>query len=386
MTSAKGASLTDLRTQNSTTVFHAIRLHAPISRAQLSREVGLTRPTISSALATLRQAGLIRESLPVPDRPHYGATYFEMVPDIAYFVAFEIETTRLRAILGDAAGRRLATRDQLSIPAEPAALVAALLALARAVCDQAGVAFDALVLMVASVPGSVDPGDGRLRSTVLPVFNGFALGPSLSAAAGLPVLVEIDVNLAAIGEREHGAARESDNFVYLSIGNRVAAGIVLGGDVWRGVHGAAGAIRPPGPGPGAADFEHLVLEAVRGRRPSFTALPASVFDAALRGDPLARRIIGEQATRIAATIAVVSQVLDLELAVLGGPIGRRCQPILGSIRERLHDRLPVVPELSISQLASGPARAGACALGAREVMNLVTPDRLARAIRHHARP
>lgn len=383
MTSAKGASLTDLRTLNSTTVFNAIRLNAPISRAQLSREVGLTRPTISSALVTLKQAGLVRESMPVPDLPHYGATYFEMVPEIAYFVAAEVDGMRLRLVLGNATGSRLAARDSYRVVDRPDQLVAHLVDSVQLICTEAGIPLSHVVVVVVGVPAAVHPDSGMLRSVGFPLLDQYAFGPALCQALSKPVLVDNDINLAAIGELAVGVAQDAGDFAYLSMGNRVATGIVLDKQLWRGAHGSAGALDEPELGRVA--FERLATNMIQGRRVNFGPTPAAVFDAAIRGDALARQIITEHAGRIAESVAALCRVLDLELVVLGGMIGSRCKPILSQIRNQLRDRIPFPPQLAVSRLPGGPVRTGACTVGARESMNLVTPGLLARAIRSQER-
>ena len=386
MTSAKGASLTDLRTLNSTTVFNAIRLHAPISRAQLSREVGLTRPTVSSALVTLKQAGLIRESRPIPDQPHYGATYFEMVPEAAYFVAAEVDGMRLRLVLGNASGRRLVSRDSYRLVARPEQLLAHLVETSQELCVEGGIGLNHIVMMVVGVPGTVRPDSGRLRSIAFPLLDQYALGPALCQALSKPVLVDNDVNLAAVGEQAEGAAANVRDFAYLSMGKRVAIGIVLDNRVWRGAHGSAGDIGEQEPELGPIAFERQANELIAGRRAPFGPTPAAVFDAAVRGDALARQILTEHASRIADSVASLCRVLDLDLVVLGGAMGLRCKPILTRIRTQLRDRIPFPPQLAVSQLHAGPVRTGACTVGARESMNLVTPGLLAKAIRAQERP
>jgi len=384
MASVKGASLTDLRLLNSSTVFEAIKRHAPVSRSELAREVGLTRPTVSSALSTLVRAGLIRESSPASGRPHYGATYFEMVPEAAHFLAIEIEPGLIRAVLGDAAGARQAVVTSDHAPTSPAEIVAELAAVATAACAAADLALSDIAVLVLAVPAAVHPGNQRLRSRVLPALSGMALGPALESRLQRPVVIENDINLAAVGECERGAARHARDFVYLSIGRRVGAGIVLNREIWRGSHGGAGELLTLGPGPGSGDLERLVSQLKHDEPVSFANNPPAIFAAAGRGDPIARHALSVQAGRIATAVVSMCQVLDVELVVLGGAVGRLCQPLLGPIEERLRSQLPVVPELAISQLPAGAVQAGACFVGSRHAMRLVTPRLLGQVIRPDA--
>ena len=70
-----------LRRLNEETVLATIRAGAPISRAEVSRRAGISKPTVSLALQGLIEAGLVRESQDGPRGPRYGATYFEPVAE-----------------------------------------------------------------------------------------------------------------------------------------------------------------------------------------------------------------------------------------------------------------------------------------------------------------
>src|SRR5207248_1601697 len=130
-----------LKRLNEEAVLRTIRAGAPISRAQISRRAGISKPTVSLALQSLLEAGLVREAADGPGGPSYGAVYFEPVDE---------------------------------------------------------------------------------------------------AAIGLSVTVENDVNLAALGERSLGVAHGVDDFVFLSVGTGLGAGLVLRGELQRGHNGAAG--------------------------------------------------------------------------------------------------------------------------------------------------
>jgi predicted NBD/HSP70 family sugar kinase len=144
--------------------------------------------------------------------------------------------------------------------------------------------------------------------------------------------MENDVNLAALGERWRGVARDRDDFAFLSIGTGLGAGLVLRGELHRGHHGAAGEVDYAfGVGlerdidPCAAALVAFVADlAERGAHPTALtepfALPA-VFAAARAGDELARAAVAEEARRIALHIAPIAAVADIGLVVIGGGIG-----------------------------------------------------------------
>jgi predicted NBD/HSP70 family sugar kinase len=149
--------------------------------------------------------------------------------------------------------------------------------------------------------------------------------------------MENDVKAAALAERALGHGREVDNFAFVNIGTGIAMGLMLGGQLVRGVHGVAGeiAFMPLSGGAGADEHEARkrgMLEAaasaagiVRAARRGGMRGPVSarrVFEAAAAGDGRAQAVVAEEARLLAKTICAVITVVDPDLIVLGGGIGR----------------------------------------------------------------
>src|SRR5262252_555180 len=93
-----------LRRINERAVLDAVRANAPISRAELARETGISKPTISVALRALVEDGLVRETAHDPDRPHYGAVYYEADPEAALVLGVDFGSRAVRTALCDLAG------------------------------------------------------------------------------------------------------------------------------------------------------------------------------------------------------------------------------------------------------------------------------------------
>src|SRR5262245_24154538 len=107
----RAATPTLLRHLNERTVLEAIREQAPISRAEISRTVGISKPTVSLALQSLPAAGLVQEAQPDPGRPNYGATYFEPVPDAALVLGLDFGARFLRGAVCNLLGEVRARQD-----------------------------------------------------------------------------------------------------------------------------------------------------------------------------------------------------------------------------------------------------------------------------------
>ena len=145
----------------------------------------------------------------------------------------------------------------------------------------------------------------------------------LAERLALPVSLENDINLAALGERWRGVARGVDDFVFISIGTGLGAGLVLRGELHRGHSGAAGELDYLRVGM-TEDIDPCADALVDFARTVAAPEPhdaRSIFAAARAGDVAASRVVAEAARRIALHLAPIAAVTDVGLVVLGGGIG-----------------------------------------------------------------
>jgi predicted NBD/HSP70 family sugar kinase len=219
----------------------------------------------------------------------------------------------------------------------------------------------------------LDPSRGLLaHAPNLPGWGRQGLVGAIRDELGTAVSFENDVNLAALGERAHGAGRDVRTFVFLWVGTGVGMGIVIDGELYRGAGGAAGEIgyMPLGTGdPGDAGFRRrgmleeqtgasAVMRDARsaGLRPARS--PKSVFAAAARGSADAAAVVRREADRIALAIAAVAPVLDPELVILGGGIGSN-PDLPAPVEARLREISPFRPRLATTQLGADAVLHGA---------------------------
>ena len=364
MTTSSRATPTLLRDLNERTVLETIRAGSPISRAEISRRSGISKPTVSLALESLLQAELVRETTNRPDGPGYGAVYFEPVAEAAVVLGLDLGARFVRGAVCDLAGEVRARQDLELTVAEVAGAVEAIERLHSSLLETSGLDRDRIDGVVVGVPGVVEQGTGLLRvAENVAGLEGRAFASELQSALGLPVTLENDVNLAALGEQWRGVARGVDDFVFLSIGTGVGAGVVLGGELHRGRHGAAGEIdfaliAFDGVDPAAEKVSELAAQLV-GRAED----PRTVFGAAREGDEAARSVVAEVARRIALHVAPFAAVADVELVVLGGGIGANGDLLLDPVGRQLAEWLPFPPRLEVSTLGEAAVLTGALAVG-----------------------
>jgi len=367
-----------LKRINEREVLETIRAGAPISRAEISRRAGISKPTVSLALQSLLASGLVREAERPPDGPGYGAVYFEPVAEAALVLGLDIGARFLRGAVSDLGGTIRARQDVELAVADAADAVEASARLQAALLAAAGLESERVDSVVVGVPGVVTA-DGTLRlAENVAGLEGRRFASELQAALDLPVTLENDINLAALGERWQGVARGVADFVFLSVGTGMGAGLVLGGELHRGRNGAAGEIdfALAGVGetvdPSAAQVSELAHDLA-----GLAADPRSVFTSARRGEAGALAVVDEVARRIALHLAPIAAVADVELVVLGGGIGANGDLLLDPIGRLLGEWLPFPPRLAVSTLGEAAVLTGAVAVGLQAALENVFATRAA---------
>jgi predicted NBD/HSP70 family sugar kinase len=368
-----------LKRLNEEAVLRTIRAGAPISRAQISRRAGISKPTVSLALQSLLEAGLVREAADGPGGPSYGAVYFEPVDEAALVLGIDLGARFLRGVLGDLAGRVRARQDVHLEEADADLALDAIVELRDALAEAAGLSSGVVDEVVVGVPGVVEQADGTIRLALnVAKLDGRRFGADLRERLGVRVTVENDVNLAALGEGRLGVAHGVDDFVFLSIGTGLGAGLVLRGELQRGHNGAAGELDYVRAGleqeldPCAAALTEVAARLADGAKTSLSSPydARSVFAAARSGDAVARAVVAEEARRIALHIVPIAAVTDVGLVVLGGGIGANAE-LLDTVRTLLAQWLAYPPRVQISSLGDGAVLMGALSVGLRSALENV---------------
>jgi predicted NBD/HSP70 family sugar kinase len=376
-----------LKDLNERAVLETIRAGGPISRAEISRRAGISKPTVSLALQALLDAGLVRSAEPAEDGPRYGATFFEPDPDAAAVLGLDLGARYLRGGISDLSGEVRARQDLELAGADARAVLDAAAELKDRLVETSGLAAERVEAAVVGVPGVIDATSGRISlAENIHGLEGMAVADDLRRHLGMAVTVENDVNLAALGERAKGIARDSEDFAFLSIGTGLGGGLVLRGELHRGHHGAAGEVDyAHGSGiersddPCAEALSSFVADlAAEGKLKTSLSAPfevPAVFAAARAGDALAAAAVGEEARRIALHIAPIAAVADVALVVLGGGIGANGDLLLEPVRAELDTRLPYPPRVEASALGDGAVLSGALAVGLADALESVFVNR-----------
>ncbi len=255
-------------------------------------------------------------------------------------VGLDIGGTKTAALVVDNTGRVLAEVARPTDVSAPERLVAGVVATVDQALALAGAARSALAAASVGVPGQVDPTTGTVSMAVnLNLRAPYPLRDALQTALGVPVTLENDVRTAAWGAYHRAnSVQPLASLAYLSIGTGIAAGLVLGGCLYRGTRGMAGEIGhipmdPSGPrcvcgsygcleafaaGPAIAAYAAELRPAGDGRPLS----TAQVYALAAQGEPTAGRVITRASSFLARAVYLLVMTYDVEQVVLGGGVTR----------------------------------------------------------------
>jgi predicted NBD/HSP70 family sugar kinase len=385
-----------IREINSAAILQRLRAAGSASVTELAKATGLSRQAVTRSLTALNQVGLVELLAPDRSAPRSGrpAQLVRFRAEAGYVVGASISPQGVRVALADLAGNIVAAADRhLSPDASAGDAMEALGTLIDHVLVSAGVALPDVWAASAGAPGIVDP-TARVIKLIpsMPGLSGDVLVRSLEAQLPCPVYLDNDIKLATQGERWHGERRDDRSLVLVHWGERVGAGIVLNGELYRGATNDAGdlgfldllvgsspgeAARAPHDPHGLGRFEawvgadeivRLALVACRAGGDSATAerIAAAgdaalqvVIDAALEDVPACVEAVTEAASRFAMGIAAIRAILDPKLVVIGGPVARAGDLILDAVHRQLTDQPLDPPRLEISALGEDAVVHGA---------------------------
>jgi glucokinase len=294
---------------------------------------------------------------------------------IDYGVAVDMGASHLRFVLATADGQILAqARDQVSSEHGPSAVIAQIRTGIAGVLEQKPEAGTVRGIAI-GVPGGVDPRTGKvLEANNVPGWHEVDMGGELEEAFQLPVYLDNDANMAAIGERWRGVARGVDDFVFIALGTGIGAGLFVNGQISRGRNGFAGELFRMNlewprwnedfpdtgyleayvSGRGLATEGRKVLAEGNGRPLNSLAESRDarfVFDALRKNHPQAKALVEKSFVMLGVGVANIANILDPELIVFNGGLVQGAPEMLLEIVERVVARIhPRPPHIRFSTL------------------------------------
>lgn len=366
-----------------------ILLHkGPTSRADLAKQTGLSKQTMSEVIRTLEESGWVRIKGVVSGKVGRSAVTYEVAPDAGCVIGIDIGATMIRIAIVDIAGNIVQEVETTSDGHLDENLLQKLNGLIETSLKKARISRNKVLLATVATPGVIDPETGKLSlAPNMAEIASMDVVATLQEILRCDVIVENDVNAAVLGETWKGTATGLDSVAYVSLGTGIGLGTLVNGKLLRGAKGAAGEISylPFGTDPfDAESLERGALEcaiSARGIIENYGSddeklTVRDVLERAESGEDKALETVRRTAQLAALLVVSVDAILDPQKIILGGNVGRH--PLMVRF---INEALPGCTKRDItveaSTLASRATLLGAVAIALNQLHNtLFSPQDL----------
>lgn len=399
--SLKGTPM-HMKAINKKRVLQCIRQQAPISRAEISAKLHISKPTVSVLVDELiddrwvYEQGIGESSSQGGRRPIQ--LYFN--EKAAYIAGVDIGGTKVRIILSDLCG---GIKAECSFPTADylqSGLLERIAMEAELLMKRANIREEEVLGLGAGVPGITNTVNGVVVEAPSLNWRDYPFIAEAKKHFNYPIYVDNDVNAAALGEQWLGKAKEKQNVLFIAVGTGIGSGIIINNQLYRGSSSAAGEI-----GYMVTDKDRLknnfrpvfhrygFLESVAGGKSIGDRFAAAVgeredhplrqkmreagltaedaFQAAQAGDSLAASVVEEAAEHLSYGIVNAASLLNPEIIILGGGVSKSADQVLPIIRRLVNQYLPTPVDIHTSQLGENAGVLGAVSLFLREHESII---------------
>jgi len=351
--SSRTGSLESLREHNLLRVIDVLLAQGVASRAEIARQTGLSRTTVSTLVTELISRGLVAEREPTDQRDTTGAgrppVLLALDRSAGAALGIDVGHSHLRVAVADLSQTILAQAERaLDVDQSARDGFATATELVEEVLATAGVPRDRVINVGMGVPGPIRHQTGSVgSSSILPGWVDVRVGEEMERRLGLPVVVENDANLGALGEALFGAGRGAQEIVYIKVSTGIGAGLIVGGRIHHGAGGTAGEL-----GHLLVDEDgHVCRCGNRGCLETVAATPGlleqlsrthgtdlaieDVIGLARGGDPGCRRVIADAGQHIGRAVAMLCNLLNPARIIVGGDLSAAGDLLLDPLRGAL---------------------------------------------------
>jgi predicted NBD/HSP70 family sugar kinase len=359
-----------MRDINRSIILEVIRRESPISRTMIAHRLGFSLPTVLRIVTELEADGLIRDHGHSEWSGGRRRPLYEFNAEGWYVIGIDLGCSPFYGALVNLVGSVI---DEVEAKTEH---------------PTGEAAFNQLVIMIKTllasphakdlkiggigigVPGIVSHEEGIVREAYHLRWHNFPLKSRLSERFDLPVIIDNDINLAAVGELWYGSGQNTTNMVVLSIGDVIDTGIIIDRGLYRGSTDCSGEIGHLIPGRDYLYKDYrafgalesiascaAVTEQTKSRLKDSKIIPnisnlssEEIFDAAQLGEAWAQPIMTEMLDQLSIAVASLSALLNPEMIILGGSVSRSSGYIADQLRKRIHKSIPSLPRIVVSHL------------------------------------
>jgi glucokinase-like ROK family protein len=359
-----------MRDINRSAILEIIRRESPISRTAIAERLDVSLPTVMRIVDSLVEEGFVRPQGTTEWSGGRRRPLLEFNADGFVVVGVDMGGTKLYGAISDLGGNIL---DEVNIGRHGTsgedsfnyltALIDKLLASPKAQGRRVrGIGVGA--------PGVTLHKEGIVTWAYTLHWDNFPLKARLSEKYDLPITVDNDVNLAALGELWFGAGQNFQDMVLVAIGTGIGAGVIIDGALYRGSKEASGeignmipgreflgksykdfgALESVASGTGIAWRARELLASQRSAEELQNLTAEDVFDAARKGESWAWTVINETVDYLAIAITNLVSSFDPEIIVLGGGVSQSADMLIKPILNRINSAIPNPPRLVVSDL------------------------------------
>jgi predicted NBD/HSP70 family sugar kinase len=346
-------SLESLRERNRRELLDTLRRHGSASRADLARLTGLSRSTVSTLVSELQATGMVKEHEPADGRVSQQGrppTLLTLDRSAGLVLGVDFGHEHVHVAIADLSRTILAERiHELDVDRSAAQALDVAVKLTDEVVDEADVERDRILSAGVGLSGPIDVVEGTVHAgKILPGWAGVRPVDELAARLSLHVHLDNDANLGALAEVTLGAGIGARDAIYIMVSGGVGAGLILGGELYRGSGGTAGElghVLVDETGPICRCGNRGCLEMMAGGRAIVELLRPShgdglSLDAVValvdEGDSGARRAIADAGRVLGRSVAAVVNSFNPELVIVGGKLSATGDVLLDPLREAVH--------------------------------------------------
>ncbi|MBE4717668.1 ROK family transcriptional regulator [Pseudarthrobacter sp. AB1] len=362
-------------------LFQLLRDGKARTRAELALTTGLARSTVAARIDALIASGLVGAAGEANSSGGRPPSRFAFNPAARAVLAIDVGATHVILAVTDLSGRVLAERRLAQdVAAGPEAVLGRVIKEGRALLEHTGRQPRDLAGVGIGLPGPVEHATGKpVKPPIMPGWDGFDVVPYVQRSLAVPVLVDNDVNIMALGERS-AHWPEHANFLFIKVATGIGSGIISNGELQRGANGTAGDLGhvrvPRGDDVLCRCGNHGCLEALASG-PALAAelerqgVPARHGSDVLRlvgeGNPKAIQALRQAGRDVGDVLATVVNLLNPSVIVIGGSLGQAGEHLMAGVREVVYGRsLPLAT--SHLRIALSVAGDQAAILGASQMV------------------
>lgn len=371
----------EMRSINRSSILEIIRREGPLSRNAIAERLGVSLPTVMRIVDGLIEEDLVRAKGSKEWSGGRRRSLLEFNAEGQVVIGIDLGGTRMFGALADLGGKILDEVDINRHGTSGDESLVRLVDLIESLLASPNIQGRRLRGIGIGAPGITKHKEGIVTWAYSLNWRDYPLRAKLQEHFKLPVTVDNDVNLAALGELWYGEGQHAQNMILIAIGTGIGAGIIIDGALYRGSHESSGEIGSMLPGreflgkrfaefgaleslasgTGIAECARETLKDQREPAELEKLLAEDVFDAARLGQAWAQAVIDETVDYLSVAIANLMVSFDPELIVLGGGVTRSADMLVEPILRRIEGSIPTLPRLAVSRLGRRAAVMGAIA-------------------------